>query len=180
LATCLEGRIPDRDLARRNLGYLVELAARADVSVCVEFLPWSAIPDLATAWELVEPLGPGAGIVVDAWHWQRQPGGPAPEVLASIPPERILFVQLCDAAPEPSGEVMHEALTGRLPPGQGAVDFAGLFGALDSMSARPVVAAEIFNPALLAELGVAAAAVAMHDSCVAALGDRRLEGGPRR
>lgn len=164
LAVCLESELPDLDHARRNLAGLVDLAASAGAQVCVEFLPWSGIPDLATAWSLMKPLGPAAGIVLDTWHWQRQPGGPCPDLLATIPPARIGYVQVCDAAAEPEDDLMGEAMGGRLLPGEGVVDIPAVLAQLRSMGADPFVATEIFNPALVAELGAVGAARAMVDA----------------
>jgi len=164
VAVCLEPAIADIEVARRNLAVLVDAATDTGAQVCVEFLPWTAIPDLATAWSLVEPLGPVAGILLDTWHWVRQPGGPAFDVLASIPGERIGYVQLCDAARVPAGEVFAEAMTNRLLPGEGVVDFAAVFDALDAIGARPYIATEIFNPALVVARGALGAATAMRDA----------------
>jgi sugar phosphate isomerase/epimerase len=164
MAVCLEPHVADVDAARRNLGVLVGLAGEVGARVCVEFLPWTGIPDLATAWDLVEPLGAGCGIVLDTWHWVRQPGGPAPDVLARIPGERIGYVQVCDAAAEPGPDPFAEAMTGRLLPGDGVVDFADLATRLAAIGATPFVAAEVLNPALVAELGTAGAAAAMRDA----------------
>jgi sugar phosphate isomerase/epimerase len=152
-AITLEPTLPDLGHARDNLALLVAAATDVGAQVCVEFLPWSGIPDLATAWELVEPLGPGAGILLDAWHWVRQPGGPNSELLALIPGDRIGYVQLCDAAAEPGDDVMTEALQHRLLPGDGVVDFTSLVQQLDAIGARPFFATEIFNPGLVATHG---------------------------
>lgn len=149
-AITLEPTLLDLAHARDNLALLVAAAADIGAQVCVEFLPWTGIPDLATAWELVEPLGSGAGILLDSWHWVRQPGGPNPELLAQIPGDRIGYVQLCDASAEPSDDMMTEALQHRLLPGDGAVDFTALVQQLDAIGARPFFATEIFNPELVA------------------------------
>ena len=162
LTVCLEPRIDDEEQARANLAGLVDRLAAAGARVVMEFLPWTAIPDLATAWRLVEPVGPAAALVVDCWHWQRQPGGPDFELLATIPGDRIAYVQVCDAAEVPGADVMEEARTARQLPGDGVVDFAALFDALVAIGAStPFVATEIFNPALVARLGPASAAEAM-------------------
>ena len=153
MAICLEPTLDDLDRARDNLAVVVAHARDAGARTCVEFLPWTGIPDLATAWSLVEPLGPDAGVLIDAWHWQRQPGGPNPALLASIPGDRIGYVQMCDAAPGDSTDMI-EAMVGRLLPGDGVVDFAPLVGTLREINARPFVATEVFNPGLLAELGI--------------------------
>lgn len=160
LAVCLEPELADPVAARANLAALAAAVADAGGAVCVEFLPWSGIPDLATAWQLVEPVD-GVGLLLDTWHWVRQPGGPDLDLLARIPGERIGCVQLCDVAPVAGPDPMAEAMSARLLPGDGVVDFASVVGVLDAIGARPVVATEVFNPALVAELGPAAAARAM-------------------
>ncbi|HEX4218807.1 MAG TPA: sugar phosphate isomerase/epimerase [Acidimicrobiales bacterium] len=157
-AITLEASLSDLDHSRDNLALLVAAASDVGAQVCVEFLPWSGIPDLATAWQLVEPLGAGAGILIDAWHWVRQPGGPNSELLARIPGERIGYVQLCDAAAQPSDDMMNEALAHRLLPGDGVVDFRALLGQLDAIGARPFVATEVFNPELVRTHGADEAA----------------------
>ena len=172
LAVCLEPTIDDLALARENFAALVAAAADGGVQVCLEFLPWSAVPDLASAWSLVEPLGPAASILLDTWHWARQPGGPAFDVLATIPGERIGYVQLCDAAPTPAADVYAEAMTNRLLPGDGIVDFAALFSALDSIGAAPFIATEIFNPSIVVERGALGAALAMRDAAGRVAGGR--------
>jgi sugar phosphate isomerase/epimerase len=164
VAVCLEPAIADTDRARDNLAILVGAAEGVGAQVCVEFLPWSGIPDLATAWSLVEPLGAAAGILLDTWHWVRQPGGPAFELLAQIPGERIGYVQLCDAAPPTGVDLMTEAMTNRLLPGDGIVDFAAVFAALDAIGASPYIATEIFNGALVVERGATGAAIAMRNA----------------
>ncbi len=152
MAVCLEPGLDDMDHARDNLAVIAAHARDARARVCVEFLPWTGIANLATAWALVEPLGPDVGVLVDTWHWQRQPGGPNLPLLSSIPGDRILYVQMCDAAAGTSTD-MAEAMTGRLLPGDGVVDFAALIATLKQTGAHPFIAPEIFNPALLADIG---------------------------
>jgi sugar phosphate isomerase/epimerase len=164
VAVTMEPTVPDLDVARENLAVVVEVATAVGAQVCVEFLPWSGIPDLATAWRLIEPLGAGAAILLDTWHWVRQPGGPDVELLRSIPGERIGYVQVCDVAPEPTGDSLTEAMANRLLPGEGVVDFAEVFGVLRDIGASPFVATEIFNPALVDEQGPIGAAMAMRDA----------------
>jgi sugar phosphate isomerase/epimerase len=164
VAVCLDMTVRDIDHARGNLAALVDTVSEAGAQVCVEFLPWSGIPDLATAWSLVEPLGDGAAILLDTWHWVRQPGGPALALLAAIPGVRIGYVQLCDAAAEPSGDTMTEAMTARLLPGDGVVDFAGVLSTLEGIGARPMVATEIFNPTLVTAKGAEVAAIDMMEA----------------
>ena len=163
-AVTMEPVLADVPRARSQLARLVERAEQAGAVVCVEFLPWSGIPTLAAAWDLVEPLGEAAGILLDTWHWQRQPGGPDPTLLGTIPRERIGYVQLCDAAAEPVGDSLTEAMSSRLLPGDGVVDFVAVLDIVEAIGAAPFVATEIFNPAFVAERGSAAAAQAMVDA----------------
>ncbi|MCU1375380.1 MAG: Xylose isomerase domain protein barrel [Actinomycetia bacterium] len=168
-AVTMDATWPGIEPAREKLAVLVDGAREVGAQVCVEFLPWSVIPDLATAWALVEPLGPDAGILLDTWHWQRQPGGPDLPLLATIPGERIGYVQICDAAPEPVGDPLTEAMTDRWLPGDGAVDFDGLFEQLAAIGATPWLATEIFNPSLVKSLGAADTAKAMREAALSVL-----------
>ena len=59
------------------------------------------------------------------------------------------------------------AMTARLLPGDGVVDFAQVFGVLDDIGATPFIATEIFNPGIVAELGADRAARAMRDAALA-------------
>jgi sugar phosphate isomerase/epimerase len=158
VAVTMDPSRPDLGQARENLALVVAAAASVGAQVCVEFLPWSGIPDLATAWELVEPLGPGAGILLDSWHWVRQPGGPNPELLARIPGDRIGYVQLCDAALDAGDDLLAEAMGERLLPGDGVVDFGGLLRQLETIGAHPFFATEIFNPGFVRDRGSVEAA----------------------
>jgi sugar phosphate isomerase/epimerase len=163
LAACLGPTLPPVDEARRELLLLAEAAGRAGASVAVEFLPWTGLPDLPSVWELVEPLGE-IGLILDTWHWLRQPGGGDFELLASIPPERIALVQLSDAPVVASGELFEETMQQRLLPGDGAVDFGAVLGCLGSEGARPLIALEMFNPGFVAEHGAAGAGRAMRQA----------------
>jgi sugar phosphate isomerase/epimerase len=168
-AVCMDPSISDLDQARRNLAGLVDAGSSVGARVCLEFLPGTAVPDLSTAWSIVEPLGPDAGILLDTWHWTRQPGGPAFDLLSTIPGDRIPYLQMNDAAPTPSGEVLEETMTGRLLPGDGVVDYARLFAALSDIGAEPFMAVEIFNPGLIQQHGAAGAARAMKKAADAVL-----------
>jgi sugar phosphate isomerase/epimerase len=156
---------------------LREICARASdrgLGVAIEFLPWSGIPDLATAWRIVESSGAdNAGLLIDGWHWQRQPGGPCPDLLRSIPPERIKIFQICDAAAESGGDSIEECLVDRRLPGEGVVDLQALVRVLDEMGARPILAPEVFNVSL-ARRGAVEMAHAVRKATIELLGEGRL------
>jgi len=156
---------PVGDVGAAKDGYAT-IAARAEAAGIVlglEFLPWTGIPTLAAANEIAEHGGAAAGILLDTWHWVRQPGGPDLDLLRSLPGERITSVQLSDAPSVPAADVEPEAMTARLLPGDGIVDFAELWDALDSIGAEPVVAAEVMSAALTAT-GPVPMAAKVHDA----------------
>jgi sugar phosphate isomerase/epimerase len=162
LAVALGAELTDPARVQANLASLVDVTIANGATICLEYLPWTAIPDLASAWELIEPLGPAAGLTLDSWHWQRQPGGPNPALLNTIPAERLTFVQLSDVSPDPLDDVLSETMSGRLLPGDGVVDFAVFLDTIGGTGAVPAVAVEVFNPALLQEVGVDEAARLMY------------------
>ncbi|MAG33692.1 MAG: hypothetical protein CL908_22670 [Deltaproteobacteria bacterium] len=124
-------------------------AADRDLDIAIEFLPWSGIPDLTTAWRILESSGAdNAGLLIDGWHWQRQPGGPCPELLRTIPPDRFKVFQICDAAAQSQDDPLEECMTDRRLPGDGVVDLVGLLDLFDEIGASPILAPEVFNSAL--------------------------------
>jgi sugar phosphate isomerase/epimerase len=163
------------DPARAADGFaaLCALAAEHGLRICVEFLPWSGIADLATAWRLVTDAGaPNGGILIDTWHWVRQPGGPDLDLLARIPGERIHYVQLGRAADERAENLFAEAMTARLPLAPAATPagevVGALFATLGKIGADPYVAVEVFNTDLAAT-GPAAMAALLADTTAAGL-----------
>src|SRR5581483_5742667 len=71
------------------------------------------------------------GILIDALHFDR--GGSRVEEIASVPPSRLRYVQLCDAPaerPRAVADLLHQARAARLMPGDGGLDLRGLLRAL--------------------------------------------------
>jgi sugar phosphate isomerase/epimerase len=156
---------PEADLAAAAEGLAAssEVAATRGKRLSLEFLPWSAVPDLRTAWGLITASGAAnAGLLLDTWHWTRMPGGPDDTLLRSIPGERIHYIQLCDAATPTGLEPMAECMSARLPTGDGVVDFDAFWDAVVATGAEPIVMTEVFNTAL-ADRGVDAHARATWD-----------------
>lgn len=170
-AACL-GPIEDRSAAVAGLAAIAARAAEADMVIALEFLPWTGVATLADADDLILDAGePNATILLDTFHWIRQPGGPDLDRLRSLPGDRIAYVQLCepsDAAHVAADEIEPEAMHRRRLPGAGMVDHESLWAALDHIGSAPYVAAEVFNDDLVAR-GPAAMATAVHDACRAVL-----------
>ena len=140
------------DAAVEGLAHLSQRAAERGLRVCIEWLPWSGLPDIKSAWKLVQDTGAeNLGLVFDTWHWLRQPGGPDLETLRAIPGDRIHCVQLDDTTREGTGEdLMAESMTKRGLPGDGEVDWSSVLTTLDEIGADPIWAPEVFNLELLA------------------------------
>ncbi len=144
LAVTMDPTLPAQ--APDGLALVADRAAARGLELTLEFLPWSGIPDLRAAWELVSAAGrDNVHICLDPWHWQRQPGGPDWETLREIPGDRIGMVQLDDAAEPTDRDLMDETMSSRLPPGEGVIDIQALLRALDTIRADPLVCPEVFN-----------------------------------
>lgn len=89
--------------------------AGPDLTVALEFMPYSGVPDLATAWQIVKDV-PNGGLIIDNWHWARS--GQKPADLEAVDPARIVSIQLCDVLEKPMDPLRAESLGYRLPPGR--------------------------------------------------------------
>ena len=168
-ACTLDPGLASEARAIEGFAALSEQVGAHGMRVALEFLPWTGIPDLAAAWRIVEAAGHRAGgILLDTWHWQRQPGGPAPTLLATIPGDRITYVQVSDTAPDPVTDLWTETMSDRRLPGDGTVDYAEVFGILGDIGVQAFTATEIFNAGLVAE-GPTKAARRMRDAFLGAV-----------
>lgn len=123
----------DPDLARLadRLAALAESAAPRGLGVCLEFFPWTVVPDLTTALKVLDSAGPSLGLLVDSLHFDRSGGSLAD--LRAVDPARLRFAHLCDAPVHPpysTDALLHAGRAERLPPGQGQIDLAGFLRAL--------------------------------------------------
>ena len=120
----------DPDLARLadRLGAITDLSARYGLRAVLEFFPWTVVPDLDAAVQMVEAAGrTETGILVDTLHFDRS--GSRVEQLDRIPPARLPFVHVCDAPVQDSytmEELLHAGRAERLPLGEGGIDIAGI------------------------------------------------------
>ncbi len=113
-------RHPPADLAAA-FGDLCDRAADQGMLVHLEFTPFSGIPDLATAWDVVHTADrPNGGLVFDTWHYFR--GRRADALLREIPGERIFAVQINDAAAQPRDRLVVDTWRYRRLPGDGDFD----------------------------------------------------------
>ena len=94
----------------------------------LEFFPWTVVPDLGTAVQVLETAGSTeTGILVDTLHFNRS--GSKVEQLDCMPASRLPFVHVCDATVQDTyttEELLHTARAERLPPGEGGIDIKGI------------------------------------------------------
>ncbi len=135
---------------------LCRRASEHGLLVQLEFLPWSKIPDLRAAWEVVRGAGQAnGGITIDSWHYFRSvPDG---ALLETIPGERIIGVQLSDGPASPEADLVDATLHERLVPGEGEMDLASLVAGLRRTGTEAPFGIEVFSDRLH-ELSASAAA----------------------
>ena len=149
----------DVDAAAEAFAGLCRRAAEHGLSIQLEWLPWSKIPDLAIALEVVQKAGaPNGGINVDAWHAVRSGTGLAE--LAGVPGDLILGIQLDDGPAEAEADLVEATLHHRLLPGEGEFDLVGLVRALDATGTTAPLGVEVFDDDLQAKPAAEAALLA--------------------
>src|SRR5579863_6713298 len=130
------------------LGPLAERAGRHGVRLTLEFLPESAIPDLAAAQRIVTAVGSrNLRMLLDTWHFARS-GGTLGQLLA-VPQGLIGGLQISDRREPPPGTA-YTPMGGRLLPGEGEMPLVGLLQALLQREPGLTVAVEVFSDELKA------------------------------
>jgi len=138
------GVTPSLDEAAEAFAHVCDMAAAHGLKAHIEFLPFGGIPDLATAWAIVQAADrPNGGLTLDSWHFFRS--GSDMDMLRAIPGARIHTVQINDAPARPSDDLMHETMNGRLLPGTGSFDLPYFLRALDATGCTAPVSVEIFS-----------------------------------
>src|SRR5580692_1576714 len=128
------------------LGPLAERAARRGVRLTLEFLPESAIPDLAAAQRIVSGVGSkNLTLLLDTWHFARSGGTLAQ--LEAVPQGLIGGLQISDRREPPPGTA-YTPMGGRLLPGEGETPLVSLLRAL--LAKEPGLAVEVFSDELKA------------------------------
>jgi sugar phosphate isomerase/epimerase len=109
-----------------------EAAAPFGLSADLEFMPWTAVPDLETARRIVGQVDKAnAGVLVDALHFDRS--GSSIGDLGKIPKGWLHYWQLCDGPaerPSTTEAMMLAARTERMFPGEGGIDLDALARAM--------------------------------------------------
>ena len=147
------------DEAAAAFAGLCDRAGEHGLLVHLEGLPWSQIPDVRTAWEIVRRADRvNGGIVVDAWHFFR--AGADFDALSAVPGGNVLGIQLDDGPARAEENLVRATLHDRLLPGDGDFDLAALIAALREIDAVAPIGVEVFSDELHARGAVAAARAA--------------------
>ncbi len=146
-AIALRGEPLPKDAIAERFAAFCDRAAEGGCAVHIEFAPHSAVPDVASAWEIVQLAGRGnGGVLFDSWHFFR--GRPDVAALRSVPGERIFASQISDGTVEPIGHWFEETMHRRLLPGDGDFDLVPVVQALASTGALTVTGPEVISDAM--------------------------------
>jgi sugar phosphate isomerase/epimerase len=144
------------DDAAEAFATLCDRAGEHGLLVHLEGLPWSQIPDVRTAWEIVKRADrANGGITVDAWHFFR--AGADYDALRAVPGPKVLGIQLDDGPAAPEANLVEATLHDRLLPGAGDFDLARLIEVLRDIDAVGPVGVEVFSDELHNRGAIAAA-----------------------
>ena len=128
---------------------LCDQAGEHGLQVELEFTPFPPFPDLASAWEIVSLADrPNGGILLDTWHFFR--GRPDLELLAAIPGDRIMAVQLSDGLEGFRESLLKDTFRHRELPGDGCFDLAAVLKVLDRTGGLNRVGPEVLSTELQA------------------------------
>ena len=161
---------------------LKELCQRAgEYMIGVEPMPYSGIPDLKKAYQVVMASGcENAMIILDSWHWVRadQPY----DILTKEIAKKVVSIQINDAYERPYAApvLRDESMHDRLAPGTGCGDTAAFCRMLKEKGVEPkAMGVEVISDAILAK-GVAAAAKFNFDNTVKVLQEGWPEAMPEK
>ncbi|MBO6719452.1 MAG: sugar phosphate isomerase/epimerase and 4-hydroxyphenylpyruvate domain-containing protein [Rhizobiaceae bacterium] len=132
------------DRAAADFRELGELAAQRGIRVGYEALAWGRfVSDHRDAWEIVRRADhPNVGLIVDSFHSLARRIDP--DTIATIPGDRIFFVQVADA-PALDMDLLYWSRHYRNMPGEGDLPVADFLRAVASTGYDGYLSLEIFN-----------------------------------
>jgi sugar phosphate isomerase/epimerase len=169
------GTLPALEVVAERLAALCDRAARHGLLVAFEFMPWSDVPDVATAWRLIGLADrKNGGMLIDTWHYFR--GAADPAQIRAVPPDRFFVVQFDDADPVQVGGYIEDTTQRRRLPGEGSFDLIAFIQMLDEMGVNAPISVEILSDEQRAR-GLGEAARLAHDTTRAVLAQARKRRG---
>ncbi len=127
---------------------LCDRASAHQLTVGIEFLPFTNIPDLTTAAGIAGRANrDNGGICVDAWHFFR--GTADFDALAAIPGELIANIQINDGPLEPEDDdYLADCLTNRRCPGDGEFDLDRFMRTIAATGCTAPISIEVISTSL--------------------------------
>jgi sugar phosphate isomerase/epimerase len=126
------GNDPDEQRLTDRFAAFCELSAEFGLGANLEPMPWTDVRDFVQGARIVERAArDNAGLLIDPIHFDR--GGSRADEIASLPVQRLRYLQLCDAPaerPHDTATLLHQARAERLMPGDGALDLRGILRAV--------------------------------------------------
>ena len=130
------GDDPDEARTAAAFARVCEALQPYGLSADFEFMPWTAVRDLAAAKRIVAAAAQAnGGILVDALHFAR--AGCQLHELDDVPPGCLHYAQICDGplrGPDTLEGLIHAARCERGLPGEGGLDLKGLFDRLPAQA----------------------------------------------
>jgi sugar phosphate isomerase/epimerase len=137
-------------------GAASRLAAEHGITIALEFIPDSGIPDLAAGQAVVEMSGEAnCTILLDSWHLVRSGGGV--DDIRALPAGIIGAFQLADRI-EPEPGASYVPMSGRTLPGEGELPLKEIVAAVLANNPGISIELEVFSEELAAMTVDAAAA----------------------
>ncbi len=154
-AILVAGDDPDEARLTQSFAAFCAAARPFGLSADLEPMPWTKIPNVATAMRILDAAGAeNGGLLVDALHTARSSTTLAD--VRAIPRARIHYIQLCDApgeVPTTLEGLLHTARAERLLPGDGDLPLADL---LEALPGDVPVSLEIPHDVMRAKIGTRA------------------------
>lgn len=136
--------IDDDDLAAEQLCLLADMAAGRGIRVAYEALAWGRhVCTWQHSWDIIQRAGhPALGLCLDSFHVLSRTG--CYDDIASLPGDRIFFLQLADAARQ-AMDALPWSRHHRLFPLQGGFDLSGFTRAVLASGYAGPLSLEVFN-----------------------------------
>lgn len=138
---------PVDDTVRDEFARCAAILAPTGARLAVEYLPWTPVPSVTSAYDLVSSVPDAhAAVLPDVWHHFRGPDTWAE--LDALPLDAIAYVQFSDALPMTSDDIVDETVSRRVFPGDGEFDLEAYCAHLRAKGFDGVVSIEVLSAAM--------------------------------
>lgn len=125
---------PDKDLLAEEFDRLANDAAAAGVKIALEPSPFSHLPTLQSAVDLVTTVGNrNGGLMLDIWHIHRAGTG-FDDIARITPPEYVFGIEIDDGRTDLVGTLWEDTINSRVFPGDGDFDVPAFINAVAALN----------------------------------------------